>query len=130
MQSSIGSDAFALLAILCISLFVLLLLRHFIPLRSTPAYLIIPVFLALALPVSIILLVPIDIASSSRTEDVASRGEYVDSGYRSPRDRFFYSLKQNGRYQLIVLVCAGLGGIYVFLVNGFQTGSLKSLVMA
>ena len=57
-------------------------------------------------------------------------GEYVDSGYRTPRDRFFYSLKQNGRYQLIVLVCAGLGGIYVFLVNGFQTGSLKSLVMA
>ena len=36
----------------------------------------------------------------------------------------------NGRYQLIVLVCAGLGGIYVFLVNGFQTGSVKSLVMA
>ena len=80
MQSSIGSDAFALLAILSISLFVLLLLRHFIPLRSTPAYLIIPVFLALALPVSIILLVPIDIASSSRTEDVASRGIWLPDG--------------------------------------------------
>ena len=67
MKSSISSDAFALLAILFISLFVLLLLRHFIPLRSTPTYLIVPVFLALALPISIILLVPIDITSSSRT---------------------------------------------------------------
>ena len=36
----------------------------------------------------------------------------------------------NGRYQLIILVCAGIGGIYVFLVNGFRTGSVKSLVMA
>ena len=57
-------------------------------------------------------------------------GEYADSGYRSPKDRFIYSLRMNGRYQLIVLACAGVGGIYVFLVNGFQTGSVKSLVMA
>lgn len=47
-----------------------------------------------------------------------------------PKDRLFYSLKSNGRYQLVILACAGLGGIYVFLVNGFRTGSVKSLVMA
>lgn len=75
--SSLGSDAFALLALLVISLLVLLLLRHFLPLRTTPAYLLTPVFLALALPVSIILLVPIDLASSSGTDDEASRGVWL-----------------------------------------------------
>lgn len=161
MQSSIGSDAFALLAFAFISIFVLLLLRHFLPLRTTPPYLTIPIFLSLALPISIILLVPIDLASSSRTDDVAARGiwlpegvmrvawrltywltfaltwlilpllgEYADSGYRTPKDRILYSLRSNGRYQLIVIACAAAGGIYVFLQNGFKGGSVKSLVMA
>ncbi len=161
MQSSVGSDAFALLALAFISIFVLLLLRHFLPLRTTPAYLIVPIFLSLALPISIILLVPIDLASSSRTDDVAARGiwlpegvmlvawrltywltfaltwlilpllgEYADSGYRTPKDRIWYSLRSNGRYQLIVIACAATGGIYVFLQNGFKGGSVKSLIMA
>ncbi|MCJ1274242.1 hypothetical protein MMC21_002037 [Puttea exsequens] len=80
MQSSIGSDAFALLALALISIFVLLLLRHFLPLRTTPAYLTVPIFLALALPISIILLVPVDLASSSRTDDVAARGIWLPDG--------------------------------------------------
>lgn len=75
--SSLSSDAFALLALLIISLLVLLLLRHFLPLRTTPAYLLTPVFLALALPVSIVLLVPIDLASSSGTDDEAARGIWL-----------------------------------------------------
>ena len=178
MASSAGSDVFAVFALLAISLLVLLLLRHYLPLRTSPAYLTVPIFLALALPISIILLVPIDLASSSREDNqesvgiwlpkrvllVAWRatywltfaltwycsntlglwtdelivarailpilGEYVDSGYRAPRDKFMYSLRSNGRYYLIVFACAGVAGIYVFLVNGFKTGSLKSLVMA
>ena len=80
MKSSIGSDAFALLALTFISIFVLLLLRHFLPLRTTPAYLIVPIFLAVALPISIILLVPIDLASSSRIEDEALRGIWLPEG--------------------------------------------------
>nr|OQO20679.1 hypothetical protein B0A51_11039 [Rachicladosporium sp. CCFEE 5018] len=64
-STSIGSDIFALLSLLVISIGVLLLLRHYLPLRTTPGYLLCPVFLALALPCSIILLVPIDLASSS-----------------------------------------------------------------
>ncbi|KAK6401349.1 hypothetical protein LTR95_019199, partial [Oleoguttula sp. CCFEE 5521] len=64
-SSSIGSDIFALVSLLIISIGVLLLLRHYLPLRTTPGYLLFPVFLALALPCSIILLVPIDLASSS-----------------------------------------------------------------
>ncbi|KAI9843336.1 MAG: hypothetical protein M1837_006462 [Sclerophora amabilis] len=63
--SSVGSDVFVVVSILVISLVVLLLIRHFLPLRLTPSYLIVPIFLALALPASIILLVPIDLASTS-----------------------------------------------------------------
>lgn len=69
--SSIGSDIFALASLLVISILVLLLLRHFLPLRTTPGYLLFPVFLALALPCSIILLVPIDLAS---TENASNEG--------------------------------------------------------
>lgn len=75
--SSIGSDVFALFALLIISTSVLLLLRHFLPLRSSPAYLLVPVFLSLALPTGIVLLVPIDLASTSRTSDEASQGIWL-----------------------------------------------------
>ncbi|KAI4236007.1 MAG: hypothetical protein LQ349_002809 [Xanthoria aureola] len=178
MSTSVGSDIFAFLAILLVGLLVLLLLRHFLPLRSTPAYVLVPIFLALFLPVSIILLLPIDLASSLRTDDEATRGvwlpetlillawritywltfaltwyeipnipsqgqqlilgrfilpllgEYIDSGYRTPKDRILYSLRSNGRYQLIVLGCAFGGLVYVFLQNGFKGTSVKALVMA
>ncbi|KAL8863692.1 MAG: hypothetical protein Q9178_000375 [Gyalolechia marmorata] len=161
MSTSVGSDVFAFVAILLLALLVLSLLRHFLPLRSTPAYVLVPIFLALFLPVSIILLLPIDLASSLRTEDEATRGvwlpeklilvawritywltfgltwfilpllgEYIDSGYRTPRDRFVYSLRSNGRYQLVVIGCAIGGLVYVFLQNGFQGTSVKALVMA
>lgn len=62
----VGSSVFFSLTLFSISVFVLLLLRRFLTLRATPAYLILPVFLALALPASVVLLLPIDLASSSR----------------------------------------------------------------
>lgn len=77
MASSVGSDLFALASLFLVGLLVLLLLRHFLPLRSTPAYILVPIFLALFLPVSIILLLPIDLASSLRTEDEAIRGVWL-----------------------------------------------------
>jgi LMBR1-like membrane protein len=77
MASAAGSDIFAIVALLCISLFVLLIIRHFLPLRSSPAYLVLPVFLSLALPASIILLVPIDLASSARVQDEGSKGIWL-----------------------------------------------------
>ncbi|KAL8842356.1 MAG: hypothetical protein Q9176_002745 [Flavoplaca citrina] len=145
MSTSVGSDIFAFLAILLIGLLVLLLLRHFLPLRSTPAYVLVPIFLALFLPVSIILLLPIDLASSLRSDDEATRGVWLPEtlillawritywltfALTCPRDRFIYSLRSNGRYQLIVLGC-GIGGlVYVFLQNGFEGTSVKALVMA
>ena len=77
---SVGSDIFAIVSLLFISLLVLLLLRHYLPLRTTPAYLLVPVFLALALPCSIILLVPIDLASATDSEDGPSRGVWLPQG--------------------------------------------------
>lgn len=77
MATSVGSDLFALLSLLLVASLVLLLLRHFLPLRCTPAYVLVPIFLAIFLPVSIILLLPIDLASSLRTEDEATRGVWL-----------------------------------------------------
>ncbi|KAK4661470.1 uncharacterized protein QC763_701940 [Podospora pseudopauciseta] len=61
--SPVLSETFSLLSLLLISITVLLILRHYLPLRTTPAYLLLPVFFALFLPASIGLLVPIDLAS-------------------------------------------------------------------
>ena len=72
--TSLGSNVFAIVAFLATFTIVLLILRHFLPLRTTPAYLLFPIGLSLFLPISIVLLVPIDLASSSATSNVASRG--------------------------------------------------------
>ena len=157
-STSIGSDIFAVVAFLVISMLTLLLLRHYLPLRSTPAYLSVPVFLGLALPCSIILLVPIDLASadgaSSRGIWLPERavlvlwritywltflltwwllpllGEYVDSGYRDTQSRILYSLRSNARYQLIVLGAGVAGLVYFILQNGFHAASIKGMIMA
>jgi uncharacterized membrane protein len=76
-SSPFGSVVFAIISLLVISLGVLLLLRHYLPLRTTPAYLLVPIFFALGLPASIVLLVPIDLASSARNKDVGSRGIWL-----------------------------------------------------
>ena len=156
--SSVGSNIFVVTAVLVISLLVVLLLRHYLPLRSTPGYLLVPVFLALVLPCSIILLVPIDLASA---EGPSSRriwlpegvvlvtwrvtywltflltwwllpllGEYCDSGYRDTRGRVIYSLRSNARYQLILLGTGVAGLVYFILTKGFHVSSIKGLVMA
>jgi hypothetical protein len=76
MASFAGGIIFVVISLLVISLAVLLVLRHYLPLRTTPAYLLTPVFLALALPVSLTLLVPIDLASSLR-DDGTSGGIWL-----------------------------------------------------
>lgn len=77
ISSSIPSDVAAVFALIVICGLVLLLLRHYLPLRGTPAYLLVPVFLALVLPTSIVLLVPIDLASSSGTDTEGARGLWL-----------------------------------------------------
>ena len=64
-SSSIASDVILIAAFLLVSLLVVLLLRRFLPLRTTPTYLLVPIFLALTVPASIVLLVPVDLASSA-----------------------------------------------------------------
>ncbi len=54
----------------------------------------------------------------------------MDSGYRTPKDRIIYSLRSNGRYQLIVLSFATAGLVYIFIQNGFDSSSVKGLVVA
>lgn len=76
-QSPILSEVFALAATLAISVVVLLILRYFLPLRTTPAFYLVPIFLAIFLPAAIVLLVPIDLASSARTEDERTRGIWL-----------------------------------------------------
>lgn len=77
MAAPVGSSVFFSVALLIICLLVLLLIRYYLPLRSTPGYLVFPVFLALALPSSIILLVPIDLASHAVAEDETARGIWL-----------------------------------------------------
>lgn len=57
-------------------------------------------------------------------------GEYCDSGYREPKDRFMYALRSNGRYQLVMLGSGVAGAIYFFLQNGWNFESFKGLIMA
>ncbi|KAJ5444074.1 uncharacterized protein N7458_007946 [Penicillium daleae] len=157
---SVGSNIFFAFALCSISALVLLLLRRFLTIRATPAYLLVPIFLALALPASVVLLVPIDLASSARNGTgpkaiwlpdrmvlvcwriaywlifmltwaiLPLLGDYVDSGYREPKARILYSLRSNARYQLIVLTCAVVGLIYISISIGFDPTSIKGTVMA
>lgn len=156
-MSTTSSAIFVAVAFLAICLLTLGLLRHYLPLRSTPAYLLVPVFLALALPCSIILLVPIDLASTDdasrgialpeRTVLVAWRitywltflltwwllpllGEYCDSGYRDTQQRILYSLRENARYSAILIGSGILGLVYFILQNGFRGASIKAMVIA
>ncbi|KAJ2906842.1 hypothetical protein MKZ38_010340 [Zalerion maritima] len=76
-SSPISSEIIALVSLLVLSLIILLILRYYLPLRSTPAYLLVPVFLAIWLPAGIVLLVPIDLASSNRTDDERALGVWL-----------------------------------------------------
>ncbi|KAK3692556.1 LMBR1-like membrane protein-domain-containing protein [Podospora appendiculata] len=77
--SPVPSEIFSLVALLAISVVVVLILRYYLPLRTTPAFLLVPVFFALWLPASMVLLVPIDLASSAMVDDdVAARGIWLE----------------------------------------------------
>lgn len=77
-SSPAASIVFSTLSLLAISIIVLLILRYYLPLRTTPAFLLVPVFFALWLPASMVLLVPIDLASSALADDIAARGIWLD----------------------------------------------------
>ncbi|RMZ81299.1 hypothetical protein DV737_g2575, partial [Chaetothyriales sp. CBS 132003] len=113
MASATASNVAIALSLVALCLALVLLLRHFLPLRSTPAFLLLPVFLAVALPASTILLVP-----------------YMDAGWREVQPRLVYSLRSNARYQLVMLGCAVAGLVYLVVDYGFNPTAIKGLVMA
>lgn len=76
-SSPVGSSVFSCFALLLISLVVLLILRHYLPLRTTPAFYLVPIFFALWLPSIVVILVPIDLASSATPGDDATRGIWL-----------------------------------------------------
>ncbi|KAF3931000.1 hypothetical protein ABW20_dc0101167 [Dactylellina cionopaga] len=159
---AVGSSVLSAIAFVTIDLFVLLLIRFFLPLRTTPQYLLVPVFLALIIPCSIIVLVPIDLASNSGLDGSSGdRGvvlphrvllvawriaywisfvltwailpilqSYHASGHRDPRKRFSEAVRENIRYQIIMLTIGTIGLIYFIVNNGFNPESIKSLVIA
>jgi hypothetical protein len=77
VSSPVPSAIFTAAATLGVSVVVLLILRYFLPLRTTPAFYLVPIFFAIFLPAAIVLLVPIDLASSARTESDATRGIWL-----------------------------------------------------
>lgn len=77
LGSPVGSEVFTLTALLVLSAIVVAILRYYLPLRTTPAFVLVTVFFALWLPAGIVLLVPIDLASSARTDDEATRGIWL-----------------------------------------------------
>ncbi|KAI0166173.1 LMBR1-like membrane protein-domain-containing protein [Xylariaceae sp. FL1272] len=76
-QSPVGSIIFASVALILLSILVLIILRRYLTLRATPAYLILPVFFGLWLPASIVLLVPIDLASNASPDDDKIKGIWL-----------------------------------------------------
>jgi hypothetical protein len=75
--SPVGSEIFAALALFVLSLLVLLIIRYYLPLRTTPAYLLVPVFLALWLPAYMVILMPIDLSSSATIDDDSKKGIWL-----------------------------------------------------
>jgi hypothetical protein len=159
--SPTGPIVFSVFALLFISLVVLLILRYFLPLRTTPGFYLVPIFFALWLPSVLVLLVPIDLASTATTDDEATRGvwlpqrlilvawritywltfaltwfilpilaEYSDAGYREPRDKLLFSLRENAQFHAIILAVSTVGLVYVFITHGMTPTSLKAPIMA
>ncbi|KAF8420453.1 LMBR1-like membrane protein-domain-containing protein [Tirmania nivea] len=137
-------------------LFTLLLIRSYLPLRSTPEYILAPVFFAILIPCSIVLLVPIDLASTNESNGIVLSEtarligwrigywlcfvltwailpilqSFSDSGHQSTRARLIDSLRENARYQAIVLGAGFVFLIYVISTAGVSFRSLYALVIA
>jgi hypothetical protein len=56
--------------------------------------------------------------------------EYSDSGYREPKDKVIYALRENAQYHLLVFGSGLIGTAYVFVFYGVSFDSIKAMVMA
>lgn len=88
---AITSGIFSAICLVTLATVVLLLQRFFLPLRSTPEYLLVSTFLPLFISSSIVVLVPIDLASSS-AGDSSSRGIHLPPLFWSKGNRLLRCL--------------------------------------
>lgn len=144
--------AFALTAVITLAG-----LRMYTPLRQTPYYILLPLFIAVYIPCSIVVLVPIDLVSSSNQSTLFYLSEevrlvlwrviywlaffltwavlpllqsFIESGYHSTAQKLKDAGHRNLRYQLILLGSGIIGLVYIIITSGLTFGSIKSLLVA
>lgn len=149
---------FVAVAFLAAGVVALLGIRLYIKFKDISMHELLPLFLAIYIPCSIVVLVPIDLMSSSQSrhplfyinEDVRLvlwrisywlaflltwailpvLQSYTESGFYDPMKRGLDALKQNARYQMILLGSGIAGLLYMILTTGLSLTSLKALVIA
>lgn len=80
---AISSNIFFASSLVAIAGVVLLLQRRYLPLRTTPEYLLVSTFIPLFISTSIVVLVPIDLASASPPDDRA--GHHGNHQLQAPK---------------------------------------------
>ncbi|KAK9235456.1 LMBR1-like membrane protein [Lipomyces kononenkoae] len=141
-----------------IAVYVVWIMDYFCTIRRTPSYLLVALFCAVYIPFSIILLVPIDLASSTsdnrpllelpREVTFATwrvlywlaffltwlilplLQSYLESGHNDNSKKIRDALRANARYQLITLAVGMIGLLYFYLYAGLSLTSLKALIIA
>ncbi|KAK9446775.1 LMBR1-like membrane protein [Limtongia smithiae] len=141
-----------------IGIFVILLITYYCPFSRTPNYLLLALFCAVYISFSIILLVPIDLATSTSDSTpllslpssatfaiwrvvywlsfaltwvvLPMLQSYLESGHTDSKKKFYDALRANARHQLLQLMLAIIGFIYFFVYAGLSVTSLKALVIA
>jgi hypothetical protein len=149
---------FVLLAFLATALVSLWAISRYCRIREVSAYVLVPLFVAIYIPFSIVVLVPIDLMSSSQNShplfyiNEAARliiwrvmywlaftmtwavlpilQSFVESGHHDPAKKLMDSLRSNAKYQAILLGSGLVGLLYVIITSGLSMGSIKALVIA
>ncbi|KAK9475934.1 LMBR1-like membrane protein-domain-containing protein [Lipomyces japonicus] len=137
---------------------VLLLLNYYCSFRRMPSYLVFALFIAVFIPFSIILLVPVDLASTfSDSKPLLSLPRkytyftwrilywlsfgltwlvlpmlqaYLESGQNENSKKIREALKANAKQQLINFTVGIIGLIYFIFYAGFAVSSVRGLVIA
>ncbi|KAK9366367.1 LMBR1-like membrane protein [Lipomyces kononenkoae] len=141
-----------------IAVYVVWIMDYFCTIRRTPSYLLVALFFAVYIPFSIILLVPIDLGSSTSDNRLLLElprkvtfatwrvlywlaffltwlilpllQSYLESGHYDNSKKIRDALRANARYQLITLAVGVIGLLYFYLYDGLSLTSLKALIIA
>ncbi|KAK9319238.1 LMBR1-like membrane protein [Lipomyces orientalis] len=133
-------------------------MNYFCTIKRTPSYLLVALFCAVYIPFSIILLVPIDLASSTSENQpllalprnvtfaiwrvvywlaffltwliLPVLQSYLESGHNDNAKKIRDALRANARYQFLTLAVGLIGMLYFYLYAGLSLTSLKALAIA